>query len=66
MDYKRATFLSISPRKDVSVIQRREIKKRCVEIERKISAAGRYFNFRFLFRLAQKSKQSGLSKSEKS
>ena len=45
-------------------------KKRCVEIEKKIGAAGSccmdQSYFRFLFRLARKSKQSGLSKSEKS
>ena len=45
-------------------------KKRCVEIEKKIGAAGcccmDQSYFRFLFRLARKSKQSGLSKSEKS
>ena len=45
-------------------------KKRCVEIEKKIRAAGcccmDQSYFRFLFRLARKSKQSGLSKSEKS
>ena len=45
-------------------------KKRCVEIEKKIRAAGSYCMdqsyFRSLFQLAQKSKQSGLSKSEKS
>ena len=45
-------------------------KKRCAKIEKKIGAAGSFcmdqFYFRFLFRLARKSKQSGLSKSEKS
>ena len=47
-------------------------KKRCVKIEKKIGAAGSFCHgmdqsyFRFLFRLARKSKQSGLSKSEKS
>ena len=45
-------------------------KKRCVEIEKKIGAAGSccmdQSYLRFLFRLARKSKQSGLSKSEKS
>ena len=45
-------------------------KKQCVEIEKKTRAAGSYrmdqSYFRFLFQLAQKSKQSGLSKSENS
>ena len=45
-------------------------KKRCVKIEKKIRAAGSFCMnksyFRFLFRLARKYKQSGLSKSEKS
>ena len=45
-------------------------KKQCVEIEEKIRAVGSYCMdqsyFRFLFRLAGKSKQAGLSKSEKS
>ena len=45
-------------------------KKRCVKIEKKIGAAGSFCMdqsfFRCLFRLARKSKQSGLSKSEKS
>ena len=45
-------------------------KKRCVKIEKKIGAAGNFCMdqsyFRFLFRLTRKSKQSGLSKSEKS
>ena len=45
-------------------------KKRCVKIEKKIGAAGSFCMdqayFRFLFQLARKSKQSGLSKSEKS
>ena len=44
-------------------------KKRCVKIEKKIRAASSFCMdqsyFRFLFRLARKSKQSGLSKSEK-
>ena len=44
-------------------------KKRCVEIEKKIGAAGSccmdQSYFRFLFPLARKSKQSGLSNSEK-
>ena len=45
-------------------------KKRCVKIEKKIGTAGSFCMdqsyFRFLFRLARKSQQSGLSKSEKS
>ena len=45
-------------------------KKQCVEIEETFRAAGSYCMdqsyFRFLFRLAGKSKLSGLSKSEKS
>ena len=45
-------------------------KKRCVKIEKKIGAAGSFCMdqsyFRFLFRLARKSEQSGLTKSEKS
>ena len=45
-------------------------KKRWVKIEKKIGAAGSFCmdqsSFRFLFRLTRKSKQSGLSKSEKS
>ena len=44
-------------------------KKRCVKIEKNIGTAGSFCMdqsyFRFLFRLARKSKQSGLSKSEK-
>ena len=52
----------------LNLAERRE--KRCVKIERKIGAAGSFCMdqsfFRFLFRLTQKSKQSGLSKSEKS
>ena len=46
-------------------------RKRCVKIEKEIGGAGSfcmdqsYFSF-FFFRLARKSKQSGLSKSEKS
>ena len=64
MNYKRATFLPFLHEKTLNSAEGN--KKRCVEIERKISAAESYFNFRFLFRLAQKSRQSGLSKSEKS
>ena len=45
-------------------------KKRCVKIEKKIGAAGSFCMdqsyFSFLFRQGRKSKQSGLSKSEKS
>ena len=52
----------------LNLAERRE--KRCVKIEKKIGAAGSFCMdqsfFRFLFRLTRKSKQSGLSKSEKS
>ena len=45
-------------------------RKRCVEIEKKIRAAGNdcmdQSYFKFLFQLLRKSKQSGFSKSEKS
>ena len=64
VNYKRATFLPFLHEKTLNSVEGN--KKRCVEIERKISAAESFFNFRFLFRLAQKSRQSGLSKSEKS
>ena len=52
----------------LNLAERRQ--RRCVTIEKKIGAAGSFCMdqsyFRFLFRLARKSKQSGLSKSKKS
>ena len=64
----KSKFFSLSPREDAYFAKRR--KKRCVKIEKKIGAAGTFCMdqsyFRFLFRLARKSKQSGLFKSEKS
>ena len=52
----------------LNLAERRE--KRCVKIEKKIGAAGSFCMdqsiFFFFFRLTRKSKQSGLSKSEKS
>ena len=61
-------FFPIFHEKMLNLAGRR--KKRCAKIEKKIGAAGSFCMdqsyFRFLFRLARKSKQSGLSKSEKS
>ena len=65
--FKEQLFFPFVDEKTLNLAERN--KKRCVEIEKKIRAAGSYCKdqsyFRLLFQLAQKSKQSGLSKSEK-
>ena len=67
----RTTYLCFSPRENALKFNRKnEIKKRCVEIEKNIREACSYCKdqsyLRFLFQQARKSKQSVLSKSEKS
>ena len=61
---KELFFFSFLQEKMLNLAER--YKKQCVEIEEKIRAAGSYCMgqsyFRFLFQLAGKSKQSGLSK----
>ena len=63
----KSNFFPFFHEKMLNLAERR--KKRCVKIEKKIRAAGSFCMdqsyLRFLIRLARKSKQSGLSKSEK-